>query len=146
MDDLSPEDIEVDVLNSRELSSPTSNGSSISDEAITTTVVGTDPVYRELNELKLIPRWLQVLHRVCPQPIRNAIKPPSNKSEWKKFLFIHLPIVQWVIYYSPKFFFGDMIAGLTIGVTHVPQGNKLLLIINIFSRKCYGPCIITLIL
>ena len=39
-----------------------------------------------------------------------------------KFMFVHLPIIHWVWQYTPKQLIGDTIAGLTIGVTHIPQG------------------------
>lgn len=78
------------------------------------------PVYRELEEW--VPKWRRVFNRVCPQPIRSALKPPISKEAWMKFMFVHLPIIHWVWQYTPKQLIGDTIAGLTIGVTHIPQG------------------------
>ena len=78
------------------------------------------PVYRELEEW--VPKWRRVFNRVCPQPIRNALKPPMGKEAWLKFMFVHLPILHWVWQYTPKQLIGDTIAGLTIGMTHIPHG------------------------
>ena len=60
--------------------------------------------------------------KVFPQPLRNALLPPLNLAQWKKFWFVHIPILHWLWSYRPKQLVGDIIAGLTIGVTHVPQG------------------------
>ena len=79
------------------------------------------PVYREIEES--VPKWRRMFNRVCPQPIRNALKPPMSKEAWLKFMFVHLPILHWVWQYTPKQLIGDTIAGLTIGVTHIPQGT-----------------------
>ena len=81
------------------------------------------PVYRELEEEKGGGRLQSLVGRFLPQPIRNSLKPPTNKNEWKRFLYVHLPIVHWVISYTPKYLIGDVIAGLTVGVAHIPMGN-----------------------
>ena len=95
------------------------------DDVALTTVEGV-PVYRELDEDQDLPMWHRFLHRVLPQPIWNAVKPPITKEEWKKFLFVHLPIIQWILHYTPKLLLGDFISGLTIGVTHIPQGKQMM--------------------
>ena len=61
-------------------------------------------------------------YRVFPQPLRNALLPPRTLKQWRQFLFIHLPILHWLWTYRPRQLIGDLIAGITIGVTHVPQG------------------------
>lgn len=60
--------------------------------------------------------------RLFPQPLRKALLPPSTFAQWKRFIFIHLPILHWLWTYRPRQIIGDLIAGITIGVTHVPQG------------------------
>ena len=95
---------------------------SIHSTTTKTTVEGV-PLYRELSNDTDLPKWRQNVYFVLPQPIRNSLKPPSTKEEWKKFIFIHLPIIQWIWNYIPKYLLGDIVAGLTIGVTHVPQSN-----------------------
>ena len=87
-----------------------------------TTVEGV-PVYRELDNDRDLPTWKRYLYRAFPQPIRNALKPPTKREEWKNFIFIHLPIVQWILHYTPNLLIGDFISGLTIGVAHIPQGK-----------------------
>ena len=84
------------------------------------------PVYRELEE-KWVPKWRRLFNRACPQPIRNALKPPTTREAWIQFVFVHLPILHWLWRYTPKQLIGDVIAGLTIGVTHIPQGISLTL-------------------
>lgn len=81
------------------------------------------PVYRELEEERKGGRAQSLLYRFCPQPIRNSLKPPMSRTDWKRFLYVHLPIVHWVWYYTPKYLIGDIVAGLTIGVTQIPHGN-----------------------
>lgn len=60
---------------------------------------------------------------LVPQPIRRNILPPMNWKQWRSFIFVHLPIIQWLWQYRPKQLIGDIIAGITIGVTHIPQGR-----------------------
>jgi hypothetical protein len=78
------------------------------------------PLYRELPDDDG-PKWRRVLYRLFPQPIRAGLMPPVTRDQWKKWLLIHLPIIGWVMNYIPKYLIGDFIAGLTIGVTHIPQ-------------------------
>lgn len=92
-------------------------------DAVAMTTVEGVPVYRELDNDQDLPTWKRYLYRVFPQPIRNALKPPTKREEWKNFIFIHLPIVQWFLHYTPNLLIGDFISGLTIGVTHIPQGK-----------------------
>ena len=63
--------------------------------------------------------------------MRNALLPPYSLAQWKKFLFVHLPIVHWLWTYRPRQLIGDFIAGITIGVTHVPQGIGFALLANL---------------
>lgn len=93
------------------------------------------PVYRELEE-KWAPKWRRLFNRACPQPIRNALKPPTTKNGWVQFMFVHLPILHWLWRYTPKQLIGDTIAGLTIGVTHIPQGNSIRSALCIGSTAC----------
>ena len=125
-------------LNSRKHPSITKVSTNDPDDALTNTNTGLElddvalttvegvPVYRELDEDQDLPMRDRYLHRVVPQPIWNALKPPIKKKEWKKFLFVHLPIIQWVLHYTPKLLLGDFISGLTIGVTHIPQGKQMM--------------------
>ena len=81
------------------------------------------PVYRELEEEKL-PRWKRAINYLFPQPIYNALKPPSGKDGWIHFIHVHFPIVYWLWTYTPKQLIGDTVSGLTVGVTHIPQGKR----------------------
>ena len=92
-------------------------------DAVAMRIVERVPVYRELDNDQDLPTWKRYLYRVFPQPIRNALKPPTKREEWKNFIFIHLPIVHWILNYTPNLLIGDFISGLTIGVTHIPQGK-----------------------
>ena len=82
-------------------------------------------VYRDITPAKKRNAWEKFLAQFVPQPIYNALQPPSSRKEWRKFWEMHLPIWHWLFYYAPKFLLGDIVAGLTIGVTHIPQGNVL---------------------
>lgn len=92
----------------------------------TTVSVESVPVYREVEEAPITPKIKKMLYRACPEPIRSNIKPPTTKAAWKQFLRIHFPIVYWLLKYTAKFLVGDIISGLTIGVTHIPQGMNLI--------------------
>ncbi len=84
----------------------------------------TDIVYRELDDSRENPTIFKKLStRIFPQPIYNAIKPPLTGKEWKNFLKVHIPIWHWLFFYVPKLLIGDIVAGLTIGVTHIPLGT-----------------------
>lgn len=82
-----------------------------------------EPIYRELQELDSLSKFNNGMKALIPQPVRNALLPPRKWKEWQKFFLIHLPILHWVWTYRPKQLIGDLIAGLTIGVTHIPQGQ-----------------------
>ena len=99
------------------------DSSSITSTASSTVSFENVPVYREVEQAPITPKIKKMLYRACPEPIRNAIKPPTTREAWKKFLQIHFPIVYWVLKYTPKLLVGDIVSGLTIGVTHIPQGR-----------------------
>ena len=48
--------------------------------------------------------------------------PPRNAKELKQFVLVHLPILSWLWSYQPKFLIGDIIAGISIAIMHIPQG------------------------
>ena len=84
-----------------------------------------EPIYREFEEYDSLSRVKNRLRRIIPQPIRKSMLPPRSWKEWQKFIFTHLPIVHWLWTYRPNQLLGDFIAGLTIGVTHISQGDIL---------------------
>ena len=92
--------------------------------SITTRTVEGVPVYREIECEEVLPRWKKVVNSLCPQPIYNALKPPVGKEQWKKFWQVHVPILYWLLCYTPKQLIGDFISGITIGVTQIPQGKE----------------------
>ncbi len=63
------------------------------------------------------------IDKTIPQPIRHSLLPPRTLAGWRKFVFVHLPVLHWLWLYKPKDIIGDLIAGITIGVTHIPQGR-----------------------
>ena len=87
---------------------------------------GGEPIYREFEEYESLSRIKNKMRRIIPQPIRKSILPPRSWKEWRTFLFTHLPIIHWLWTYRANQLLGDFIAGLTIGVTHIPQGDILL--------------------
>jgi len=58
-----------------------------------------------------------------PEPVRSSIKPPTSYEDWKSLFLIRVPIIQWLLSYKAKHLIGDLVAGLTIGMTHIPQGG-----------------------
>lgn len=82
-----------------------------------------EPIYRELQELDSLSKFRNGMKAFFPQPVRNALLPPRKWKEWQKFFLVHLPILHWLWTYRPKQLIGDLVAGITIGVTHIPQGQ-----------------------
>ena len=85
---------------------------------------GGDPIYRDIAEKESLSKWRNGLNRLFPQPVKNALLPPRGRKGWLRFLFVHVPILHWLWTYRPKQLIGDVIAGITIGVTHIPQGME----------------------
>ena len=84
---------------------------------------GGEAIYREFEEQESLSTLKNELKKIVPQPIRNSLLPPRSLRDWRKFLFTHLPILHWLWKYTPNQLIGDFIAGVTIGVTHIPQGS-----------------------
>ena len=82
-----------------------------------------EAIYRELQEQESLSKLKNRIKELIPQPIRKSLLPPRSWKEWKSFFLIHLPIIQWVWTYRRKQLIGDIVAGVTIGVTHIPQGQ-----------------------
>ena len=72
---------------------------------------------------------------IPPEPVLSALKPPLNKKEWKQFVLVHLPILSWVWSYRPSFLFGDIIAGITVAIMHIPQGMYVKCTSKLFLGK-----------
>ena len=105
----------------------TASGISISNsaEAVPLQAIGGEPLYRDVNETGSLSRLRNGVRKIIPQPIRKALLPPRNGAECRKFFFVHLPILHWLWSYRSKQLIGDLISGLTIGVTHIPQGKLI---------------------
>jgi len=65
------------------------------------------------------------------EPVLVTMKPPLNRKEWLEFLLVHLPFLKWVWGYRPKFLFGDIVAGITVAIMHIPQGLAYALLANL---------------
>ena len=83
-----------------------------------------EAIYREISEKHSLSKWRNAVEEMIPQPVRKALCPPTTREEWKRFLFVHLPVVHWLWLYRPKQLIGDVVSGITIGVTHIPQGES----------------------
>eukprot|EP00731_Ephydatia_muelleri_P037610 Em0520g1a len=59
---------------------------------------------------------------VPPEPLLSGIKPPMSRQAWLRFLLTHIPILHWTWTYKLQYFIPDIMAGLTVGVMHIPQG------------------------
>jgi high affinity sulfate transporter 1 len=75
--------------------------------------------------------WNFKNEHIVPEPVRSHFMPPKKCMEWKNFVFRHLPILSLLWTYRLKFIIGDLIAGITIGVTHIPQGIGFALLANL---------------
>jgi len=107
------------------LTSITTRGGDGGDVSLASLAESGEPIYRELQELDSLSKFRNGLKTFIPQPVRNALLPPRKWKEWQKFFLVHLPILHWLWTYRPKQLIGDLIAGLTIGVTHIPQGQSV---------------------
>lgn len=112
--------LEQSSLEASGLHSP---NSSLGD-AVPLVNIGGEAIYREISEKQSLSKWRNAVEEMIPQPIRKALCPPTTREEWKRFLFVHLPVVHWLWLYRPKQLIGDVVSGITIGVTHIPQGES----------------------
>lgn len=74
---------------------------------------------------------------IPPEPICSSLLPPTSKRDCKLFLFTHLPILGWLWSYQPKFLVGDIIAGITVAIMRIPQGQT-----DILNSDITHSCII----
>lgn len=116
----------------------TASSSYSSAEAVPLQTAGGEPLYRELNEKESLSRLRNGIKEYVPQPIRKALLPPRNRVEWRKFVFVHLPVLHWLWSYRPKQLIGDIVSGITIGVTHIPQGEWLYIMRGYSTRNAGG--------
>ena len=90
-----------------------------------TNLEGGEAIYREFEEYESLSKLKNGLRKTFPQPIRKSLLPPRSWKEWRRFVFVHLPIIRWLWAYRTSNLIGDLIAGVTIGVTHIPQGPPI---------------------
>lgn len=71
--------------------------------------------------------------RKCPipEPVRSNLMPPKTCRQWGNFLLLRLPILSWFWSYKPRYLIGDIIAGITVSVMHIPQGLAYALLANL---------------
>ena len=84
-----------------------------------------EAIYREFVEYDSLSKFKNTLRKIVPQPIRASLLPPRSWKDWRRFMFTHLPILHWLWTYRASQLIGDFIAGITIGITHIPQGNTI---------------------
>lgn len=65
---------------------------------------------------------MTVLPNIDPSPCRKKIKKTLRKTCSVKTLKRRLPILSWLPKYKPGYFPQDFIAGITVGLTAIPQG------------------------
>lgn len=63
------------------------------------------------------------LKKSIPEPIKSYFVPPKKGDEWLRFLFIRLPILNWVWSYKPKQIAGDLLAGIVVGFAHITESE-----------------------
>ena len=50
-------------------------------------------------------------------------RPPQTCRDWLSFILLKVPILQWVWTYKINYLVGDIIAGITVAIMHIPQGQ-----------------------
>lgn len=55
-------------------------------------------------------------------PLGDVICDQVRKTCSVKILKRRIPILSWILKYQPKFLLEDMVAGITVGLTAIPQG------------------------
>lgn len=71
------------------------------------------------------------------KPASEAGKVPAT-SKWKRRLHRHVPIFQWLPFYTAEWGIDDFIAGVTLGLTIIPESMACALLAGLPAR--YGLC------
>ncbi|KAH8336286.1 hypothetical protein KR074_008552 [Drosophila pseudoananassae] len=71
------------------------------------------------------------------KPASEAGKAPAT-SKWKRRLHRHVPIFQWLPFYTTEWGIDDFIAGITLGLTIIPESMACALLAGLPAR--YGLC------
>ncbi|EDV43523.2 uncharacterized protein Dana_GF18533 [Drosophila ananassae] len=71
------------------------------------------------------------------KPASEAGKAPAI-SKWKRRLHRHVPIFQWLPFYTAEWGIDDFIAGVTLGLTIIPESMACALLAGLPAR--YGLC------
>ena len=68
--------------------------------------------------MKEMVRWRKEIFltatRIC--------RPPKGKKQWLDFFLMQIPLLKWVWGYKCSYIIGDIIAGITVAIMHIPQG------------------------
>lgn len=72
---------------------------------------------------KRVQKSASKLKKSIPEPIKSYFVPPKKGDEWLQFLFIRLPILNWVWSYKPKQIAGDLLAGIVVGFAHITESE-----------------------
>lgn len=70
----------------------------------------------------------------CPN-VSGAVSRKLSKACSVKTLKRKLPIVEWAPKYEKSFFLQDFVAGISVGLTAIPQGKLLILPDELFKLK-----------
>ncbi|XP_077976522.1 prestin-like [Styela clava] len=74
-------------------------------------------LFEKYGKVKEEIKWKEKIRIVAKE------KCTCSAQRLKKFVFSVLPILQWIPKYNPrKLLFGDIAAGITVGIVHLPQG------------------------
>ncbi|XP_016952859.1 sodium-independent sulfate anion transporter [Drosophila biarmipes] len=71
------------------------------------------------------------------KPASEAGKAPGT-SRWKRHLHRHIPVFQWLPLYTTEWGIDDFIAGITLGLTIIPESMACALLAGLPAR--YGLC------
>lgn len=68
--------------------------------------------------------------------IRDSIKSGAHEFSCTRLIKATVPVIEWLPQYSfKKYLMGDIMAGVTVAVMHIPQGRP-----NIYEEKKTIPC------
>jgi hypothetical protein len=71
------------------------------------------------------------------QKLENWIREKAKKSFTKKVLYKRMPILSWLPKYNAQDAVGDLVAGITVGLTVIPQSLAYANVAGLPTEVCY---------
>ncbi|EDV93563.1 GH18211 [Drosophila grimshawi] len=92
------------------------------------------------TKVRLLPITTDAKAASCPNSNDNdnATKTAPPPSKWKRALLRHVPVFQWLPAYNMEYGIDDLIAGVTLGLTIIPESIACALLAGLPGH--YGLC------